>query len=111
MNDPIRTLADVAPHDRVRVTLLNGDRLEGRAQPVEFEPERRVRVELRSGDVDRAIRYDVSSTYRTDEWETPVARRYDVRHEESEWITMGDVSEASITERSSDREDRSDERV
>lgn len=111
MEDPIRTLADVEPRDRVRVTLLNGEQLEGRAGPAEFEPERRVRIELRSGDVDHAIRYEIGSEYRTDDWETLAARRYDVKHEEGEWVTMGDVREAVILERSSDREDRSDERL
>lgn len=111
MEDPIRTLADVGPRDRVRVTLLNGEQLEGRAGPVEFDSERRVRIELRSGDVDHAIRYDVGAEHRTDGWETPVARRYDVKHEEGEWVAMGDVREASILERSSDREDRSAERL
>ncbi|KYH25079.1 hypothetical protein HAPAU_29000 [Halalkalicoccus paucihalophilus] len=111
MGDPIQTLGDVDPQDRVRVTLLNGEQLDGTAQPVEFDPDRRVRIELRSGDVDHAIRYDVRAEYRDGDWETPVARRYDVEHEEGDWVTMGDVREATVLERSSDREDRSGERL
>ncbi|MEM4781725.1 MAG: hypothetical protein QXG03_09235 [Halalkalicoccus sp.] len=111
MSDPIETLRAVSPQDHVRVTLLNGDQLEGTAQPVEVEPGERLRIELRTGEADHAVRYDVRAAVESGEWETPTARRYDVKHEDGEWVTMGDVREATVLESSSDREDRSSERL
>lgn len=111
MSDPIDTLSDVAPRDRVRVTLLNGEQLEGTAQPVEIDPGERLRIELRSGEEDRAVRYDVRAGNDDGEWDQPVARRYDVKHEEGEWVAMGKVSEATVLEHANDREDRSGERL
>lgn len=111
MNDTIETLSDVTPRDRVRVTLLNGEQLEGTAGPVEVDPDERIRIELRSGEEDHAVRYDVRAGTDGGEWSQPVARRYDVKHEEDEWVTMGEVSEATILEATSDREDRSEKRL
>lgn len=111
MGEPIDTLSDVTPQDRVRVTLLNGEQLEGTAQPVEVEPGERLRIELRSGEADHAVRYDVRGEADDGEWNRPVARRYDVEHEEGEWVTVGKVSEATVLEHVSDREDRSGERL
>ncbi|WP_122089260.1 hypothetical protein [Halalkalicoccus subterraneus] len=111
MADPIAILTDVQPQDRVQLTLLNGERIDGVAHPVDVEPERRLRIELRTGDEDHAIRYDVRSTTDDGDWATPTARRYDVKHDEGEWIVMGDVKEATVLEHASDREERSNEHL
>ncbi|WP_408958239.1 hypothetical protein [Natrinema sp. 74] len=100
MADPMATLAEVNVYDELRVTLLNGTSVEGRASPVDYVPEDHLRIEIKEEDDDtETTRYEISAAYVNGEWEHPRVRRYKYGVEEDKWVSVGKVGEAKIAER------------
>lgn len=101
MPDPMATLTEVNVYDELRMTLLNGGSIEGRAGPVDYVPEDHLRIEIEEQDDDDAetTRYEISAAYTDGEWERPRVRRYKHGVEEDKWVSVGRVGEARIGER------------
>ena len=88
MSDVIDDLGEVGQHDRVTVELDDGSTVSGVAQPVTFDPNERLRIELRPRDGDE--RYELSATAEDGEW-TPVGVRF--RTDDAEgWEEVGEVT-------------------
>lgn len=90
MSDIVDDLAAVVPHDRVAVELADGTTVEGRAAPVTFDPNERLRIELRPEAGDE--RYELAATVEGGEW-TPVR----VRRQSGDggWESLGDADAAT----------------
>ena len=91
MSDVIDNLGEVGQHDKVTVELDDGSTVSGVAQPVTFDPNERLRIEVRPKDSNE--RYELSATVEDGEW-TPVGVR--LRTDDTdEWEEVGEV--ASVT--------------
>ncbi|GAB3673352.1 hypothetical protein [Halopiger thermotolerans] len=99
MTDPIDTLTEVDVHDELRVTLLNGTSVEGKAGSVDYVPEDHLRIEIEEEDETETTRYEISATYTDGEWERPRVRRYKHGTETDKWIPVGEIGDTKITER------------
>ena len=90
-------LGEIELYTDVTLTLADGSAVEGRASPIDYDPGRRLRMELRPMGEESGRRYEIRAHYRDGEWETPTVRKIDPLTEE-EWTEMGEVEEFEIAE-------------
>jgi hypothetical protein len=104
MDSTVETLSEVEPFDEIRVTLVNGSSIVGRANPIEYSPESHLRVEIEEvhDGPTHVTRYDVRAEHTVDGWDRPQVRRHDPTVEEDTWVHVGDVGEVKIIERDRD---------
>lgn len=92
----IETLGELELGERVRVTVDDDSTIDGEATIVDYDPEKRLRVEI-EGDEDSRIRHDVRADRENDDWTTPSARRYGP--DQDDWTVLGDVTDVRVEER------------
>ena len=90
-------LGEIELYTDVTLTLTDGSTVEGRASPIDFDPGRHLRMELRPMNDEPARRYEIHAHYRDGEWETPTVRKIDPATEE-EWTELGAVEEVGVTD-------------
>lgn len=90
MSDVVDDLEAVGIHDRVTVELDDGTTVAGTAAPVDFDPNDRLRIELRPDDGDE--RYELAASIDDDEWSPVRVRR---QSGDEDWTEMGEA--ASVT--------------
>lgn len=86
MTDIVERLGEVQQHDRLTVDVDDGTTVEGTAAPVNFDPNDRLRIEIRPDDGDE--RYDLSATLEDGEW-TPVGVRRQAG--DADWEEVGEA--------------------
>lgn len=84
----VETLAQLTTFEDVKVTLDDGMTLKGRANPITYSPNDRLRLEIHPRDVPD-IRYELRAEYSNGEWTIPVVRRYITG--EDDWTKIGQI--------------------
>lgn len=81
----VESLGGLDVFDETSVTLDDGTTIQGRANPITYTPNDRLRLELRSRG--EGARYELEAECTDEGWTTPVVRRY--LPEEDEWNELG----------------------
>lgn len=87
MSDVIDTLEGVNVHDRIAAELTDGTTIEGVAAPVNFDPDERLRIEIRPDEGDD--RYDLTATAEDGEWSPVEVRR---QSGDDDWESVGELA-------------------
>ena len=96
MTDLAETLGEMDVNDYVRVTLTDGTTFEGRADPIDYDPEASLRLEVRPPD-EPTERYEIRSEY-DGEWTEPAVRRVTTDDPDADWEEVGTVEEVAATD-------------
>lgn len=90
-------LGEVELYTDVTLELDDGTTVEGRASPIDFDPDEHLRMELRPMGEHSGRRYEIHAHCREGEWESPNVRRIDPATEE-EWTELGELQDFSVNE-------------
>ncbi|MFC4549248.1 MULTISPECIES: hypothetical protein [Halorussus] len=93
MNQVVENLEAVEVDDRLRVALEDGTEFEGRASPVDYDPEDSLRIEVRpQGENDR---YELRATY-DEGWSDVTVRHVVADAPDAQWEDVGTVRSVEI---------------
>ncbi|WP_227380667.1 hypothetical protein [Haladaptatus halobius] len=90
MTSLVETLGDLQFGEQIEVLLDDGSTIRGEASLIDYDPEKRLRIEIENADEDSRVRYDISAELENNEWTTPQARRY--TPDQDDWIGLGEVT-------------------
>ena len=93
MSEVAEDLGAVEADDRIRVALEDGTEFEGRASPVDYDPDDSLRIEVRpQGENDR---YELTADY-DEGWSDVEVRHVEADAEGSSWTDFGTVENVEI---------------
>lgn len=96
MSEVAETLGEVGADDQIWVELEDGTEFEGRASPVDYDPEDSLRIEVRpQGENDR---YELSASY-DGGWSDVQVRHVEADAGDASWTDLGTAEEVEIRER------------
>jgi hypothetical protein len=93
----VESLGEASVDEYLRVTLLDGSRIEGHAGPIDYEPDERLHVELTPTHETR-IRYELRSSRDEDRWRPILVRKFERGAEE--WTELAQVAEVRLDDES-----------
>ncbi|MFC4549249.1 MULTISPECIES: hypothetical protein [Halorussus] len=96
MTDLAEMLGGMDVNDYVRVTLTDGTTFEGQADPIDYDPEESLRLEIRPPDKPTE-RYEIRSEY-DGGWDELAVRRVAVDEPNADWEELGTVEDATVTD-------------
>lgn len=95
MSEVAETLGEVGVDDQIWVALEDGTEFEGRASPVDYDPDGSLRIEIRpQGENDR---YELSANY-DEGWSDVEVRHVEAEAGDASWTDLGMVEDVEIRE-------------